>query len=114
MTSLRNFLLVVFVTMVTVVTLTSLKQPIWLCGSDFFRSPWSVATLVDAYAGFLLFYAWVFYKERGVAAKVVWFLLIMGLGNIATSAYALLQLRSLPRGAGIERLLLRDADGRPA
>jgi len=58
-------------------------------------SPWAVATLFDAYFGFLTFYVWVAYKERSWAAKAVWFLLIMGLGNMAMSAYVLVQLFKL-------------------
>jgi drug/metabolite transporter (DMT)-like permease len=51
-----------------------------------------MATLYDAYFGFVTFYAWVFYKERGVWVRILWFLLIMGLGNIAMSFYVLIQL----------------------
>ena len=58
-------------------------------------SPWAVATLFDAYFGFVTFYVWVAYKERRVAAKAIWFLLIMGLGIIAMSTYVLIQLFKL-------------------
>ncbi|MEQ1473874.1 MAG: DUF1475 family protein [Candidatus Acidiferrum sp.] len=57
--------------------------------------PWAMATLFDAYFGFVTFYVWVAYKERRWSAKVIWFVLIMGLGNIAMSAYVLLQLFKL-------------------
>jgi hypothetical protein len=70
-------------------------------------SPWSVATLFDAYFGFLTFYVWVAYKERSTAARVVWFILIMALGNMAMSAYMLLQLSKLRSGQPLESLLLR-------
>lgn len=58
-------------------------------------SPWACATLFDAYFGFTTFFVWVCYKEPGFARKAVWFVLIMGLGNIAISSYVLLQLFKL-------------------
>jgi hypothetical protein len=51
--------------------------------------------LFDAYFGFITFYVWVAYKERSMAAKAIWFVLVIGLGNIAMSAYVLLQLFKL-------------------
>lgn len=77
------------------------------------RDVWGIATLADAYCGFLTFYAWVYYKERGAIARVAWFLLIMGLGNIAMSAYVLIALFRLPAGAGPAELLLRDGVSSP-
>jgi hypothetical protein len=56
---------------------------------------WTIATLMDAYCGFLTFYAWVFYKERRWLPRMAWFLAIMALGNMAMAAYALLQLLRL-------------------
>ena len=58
---------------------------------------WTIATFVDAYCGFLTFYVWVAYKELRWIKRIVWFFAIMLLGNIAMSAYVLLQLkRSTP------------------
>jgi Protein of unknown function (DUF1475) len=56
---------------------------------------WTIATLVDAYCGFLTFYAWVFYKENRWLPRLTWFLAIMSLGNMAMAAYALLQVMHL-------------------
>jgi hypothetical protein len=56
---------------------------------------WTIATLADAYFGFLTFYAWVFYKEARWLKRMVWFIAIMLLGNMAMSAYVLLQLMRL-------------------
>jgi Protein of unknown function (DUF1475) len=53
---------------------------------------WTIATLMDAYFGFLTFYVWVFFKEPRRLARIAWFLAIMLLGNMAMSAYILLQL----------------------
>jgi hypothetical protein len=56
---------------------------------------WTIATFIDAYCGFVTFYVWVFYKESRWLKRVVWFAAIMLLGNIAMSAYVLLQLMRL-------------------
>lgn len=71
--------------------------------------PWFVATLFDAYFGFLWFWAWIAYKETSHAARAAWLVLVLGLGNIAMAAYMLLQLRRLPPGATAGDLLLRRA-----
>jgi hypothetical protein len=56
---------------------------------------WTIATLMDAYFGFLTFYVWVFYKESRRLPRLLWFVAILLLGNIAMSAYVLLQLLRL-------------------
>ncbi len=70
-------------------------------------NPWFVATLFDAYFGFLWFWLWVAYKEVSWIAKFLWLILILCLGNIAMAVYVLIQLARLPEGADIEDLLLR-------
>jgi hypothetical protein len=72
-------------------------------------NPWAIATLCDAYFGFLTFYIWVAYKESRMKSRVLWFLLIMGLGNIATSLYVLIQLARLRRDEPVENVLWRRA-----
>jgi hypothetical protein len=54
--------------------------------------PWAIATLFDAYCGFITFFVWVAFRERGLGLKVLWLVLILLLGNIAMSLYVLLQL----------------------
>ena len=56
---------------------------------------WTIATLMDAYFGFLTFYVWVYYKESRAFPKIAWFVAIVLLGNMAMSAYVLLQLLRL-------------------
>ena len=68
---------------------------------------WTIATLVDAYYGFLTFYVWVFYKEPRALPRVGWFVAIMLLGNMAMSAYVLLQLARLRADEPAEAILLR-------
>ncbi len=96
----------ILVAMLSVTTWASLRIPIWNAGPDV-SDPWSVATLFDAYAGFVTFYVWVAYKESKLSMRILWFVLIMGLGNIAMAAYVLKQLWRLPADAPFEALLLR-------
>jgi hypothetical protein len=71
------------------------------------NNPWLIATLFDAYFGFLWFWAWVAYKESSWLARGGWLVLILGLGNMAMAAYMLRELYRLPAGATAEQLLLR-------
>ncbi len=54
--------------------------------------PWAIATLFDAYCGFITFFVWVAFRERGLGVKILWLVLILLLGNIAMSFYVLWQL----------------------
>jgi uncharacterized protein DUF1475 len=85
----------IFVFMVGMTVHTSLQQPLWQARGGFVNNPWAVATLYDAYFGFLTFFCWVAWRERSIAIKVVWFLAVMLLGNIAMSLYVLIQLFQL-------------------
>jgi hypothetical protein len=65
---------------------------------------------MDAYFGFTTFYVWVFYKERAWAARILWFVAIMLLGNMAMASYVLLQLARLkPDEPAAAILLARSA-----
>jgi hypothetical protein len=83
----------VFVFMVVMTVRTSLQVPIWQ--ASFTGNVWAWATLYDAYFGFITFFCWVAWREKTASCKVLWFLLIMALGNIAMSFYVLLQLFAL-------------------
>ncbi|WP_370304760.1 DUF1475 family protein [Sinimarinibacterium flocculans] len=72
-------------------------------------TPWLVATLFDAYFGFIWFWLWIAYKETRWSMRLLWLVLVLGLGNIAMGAYMLIRIARLPRGATVEDLLLRRA-----
>lgn len=85
----------IFVFMVVLTIRTSLQISLWSAIPAFKASPWSMATLYDAYFGFVTFFCWLAWRERSLGIKIVWFVLIMALGNIAMSLYVLLQLFGL-------------------
>ena len=58
--------------------------------------PWGLATMFDAYFGFLAFWLYVAWRERTVAARLGWLVALLILGNFAIAAYALLCLRASP------------------
>lgn len=88
----------IFAVMIFITVRTSMEMSIIDAFDHFGDHPWAVATLYDAYCGFIIFWTWVAYKEKTWALRIVWLILILGLGNIATSFYVLMQLFRLPPG----------------
>jgi len=73
--------------------------------------PWFIATLADAYWGFVAFFVWVAWKERGAGARVLWFLAIMLLGNIAMAVYALRELFAVEASDSLTEVISRRNPG---
>ena len=109
LTPLKVLFFLILVSMLAVTTIASFDRGVFEAGKDLWSDPWFRATLADAYFGFLAVYVWIAYKEPSWTRKVVWFVLLMLLGNIAIAVYVLIQLFRLPRGASMEDLLLRKA-----
>lgn len=108
-TLLRLLFGFIFVSLLAYTSWASTQQPVWewqglLTPPD---NAWTIATLVDAYYGFVTFYVWVFYKEARALPRLGWFVAIMLFGNIAMSAYVLLQLARLRADEPAESILLR-------
>ena len=99
----------IFIWMTAMTVRTSLAVSLWEAWPSYSANQWAVATLWDAYFGFLTFYLWVVYKERHIWTRLLWFVLIMGLGNIAMSLYVSLQLMRLRVGDPVESILWRRA-----
>jgi hypothetical protein len=108
--SIRTFLIfpiLVLVAMIGVTTWAGVEKPIGEGFRLLLAERWGIATLFDAYFGFLTFYAWVFYKDRSVVARVGWLAAILAFGNIAMAIYLIREIRRLPPGAGFADLLRR-------
>ncbi len=104
---LRIFFAFVLGAMLWVTSWASLDTALWDIPWQVAGHPWFVASLFDAYFGFLTFYVWLAYKEPTWAARTLWLALILALGNIAMASYMLLQLFRLPPDASMEQLILR-------
>jgi amino acid permease len=112
MTLKRNLQLwfgLVFVILLAGTIYASLEKNVLQAYVDLGRDRWGLATLFDAYFGFIAFFLWVAYKEVTVAKRVLWFVLLMSLGNFAISGYALWQLSKWDPKTGAAGLLLRSA-----
>jgi hypothetical protein len=111
-TILKTLFAAIFASLAVYTAWASTRQPVLLWGglTHGVDRYWTIATLMDAYFGFTTFYVWVFYKERALAARVLWFVAIMLLGNMAMAAYVLLQLSRLkPDEPAAAILLARSA-----
>jgi hypothetical protein len=93
--------------MLGITSYAGIKENIFTGGSALMREPWGLATLGDAYCGFLTFYAWVFYRERSAVSRIFWLVFILLFGNIAMSLYMLILLYKMPKDAKIESVLLK-------
>lgn len=106
-TALKFLFAAIFIWMTVLTIRTSLAVSLWSAWDSFAANRWAVATLYDAYFGFITFWMWVAYKERTIWSRSLWLLLILGLGNIATSLYILIQLFRLKEEQPVEALLRR-------
>lgn len=112
---MRSLLLIlfsaIFVCMGVVLVQSSLKMGLLEALPSYSANPWAMATLWDAYCGFVIFYVWVAWRERGWGRRVLWFVLIMGLGNLASSGYLVWRVWRLEPGEGVRSLLLGEKLG---
>lgn len=105
--SLTIICLGILALMLYVTISASFHQGIVTAFHQLWPDPWFRATLADAYCGFLFFWLWVAWREPNLTTSVVWFLLIIALGNIAMALYVLLQLRRMGSDDGIGALFER-------
>lgn len=69
--------------------------------------PWMRATLWDFYTNVTVIYLWIFYKEKNIALKITWLILLVALGSIASCAYLLLKLFRLKPDEDVKDLLIK-------
>lgn len=109
---LRLLCVVIIGSMLAVTTWASLSQPLGdFARSATFRDPWVIATLFDAYWAFISFYLWVAWKEQSLPARLLWFVAIILLGNLAMAAYLLRELFAVPATGPIDPVFARRNPG---
>jgi hypothetical protein len=59
-------------------------------GAKIVSNPWGIVSLVDLYTGFILFSAWIVYREKNILPAVIWVILMMVLGFFTASLYVFL------------------------
>ena len=58
-------------------------------GAVILSNPWGIVSLIDLYAGFILFSVWIAYREKSVLSAIIWIILMMVLGFWTGSLYVL-------------------------
>ncbi len=108
-TRLQLFFTFILVSLLCYTTWASFQQSLTDWGGLVNRPDnwWTIATLIDAYYGFLTFYVWVLWKEPRWVPRIGWFVAIMLLGNMAMAAYVLLQLSKLGPSEDMGTLLAK-------
>ena len=104
-TFLRALFVVVLASMLWVTTWAGLQCPLFAVPRAVATHPWFIATLFDAYWGFVTFFVWVCVREASWTARIAWFVAIMALGNIAMSSYCLAALSQAPRDGRLSDVL---------
>ena len=89
---LRALFVLIIVSMLAVTSWASSQCAIFAIPRAVFTHPWFIATLFDAYWGFITFYVWVAWKERSTGARVLWFIAVILWGNLAMAPYFLSEL----------------------
>jgi hypothetical protein len=104
---LKALFALILLAMLFITIAASMEQNLFEAVGNMWPTWWFKVTLADAYFGFITFFVWVAYKEIRLWRKMVWFALIMLLGNLAIPTYMLLELSKLKVGDTIETLLTR-------
>ncbi len=110
-TFLRVLFVLVLVSMLAVTSWASMHVSVLKIPSDVLRHPWFIATLVDAYWAFITFYVWAAWKECSGAARILWFIAIIALGNIAMALYFLRELFRVPADGDLALVFTRRNPG---
>ena len=101
-TTLKIVFSVLLVWMCYTVISTSLQSNLFKEWDFLGGIPWMRATLWDFYANVLVIFVWVCYKEKNWLLKILWLLLLVCLGSIASCAFVLIQLFRLKPGEGLK------------
>lgn len=101
---LKLFFIFLFIWMCYVVISTSISSNLFKEWNFLGAIPWMRATLWDFYANVVVIFFWICYKEKSIILKIVWLILLVTLGSIASCAYVLIQLFRLKSGEGLKEL----------
>lgn len=58
-------------------------------GAALLQNPWGIVSMVDLYTGFVLFSAWIVYREKKALHALVWVFFMMVLGFFTGALYTL-------------------------
>jgi len=109
---LRILFLTVIVSMLAITGWASSQCALFAIPREVFTHPWFIATLFDAYWAFIAFYVWVAWKEQTLAARILWLVAIILLGNLAMAAYMLIELFRIQKIAQLGEVFATRRPGR--
>ena len=108
---LRGLFLGVLVSMLLVTSWASIRCPLFAVPHEVATHPWFIATLFDAYWGFITFFIWVGFKQTSWIARAAWLVAILLLGNIAMATYCLNELFRVSRHDSLNLVLTGRRNG---
>jgi hypothetical protein len=111
-TFLRGLFILVLLSMLAITSWASLHGSVLKIPREVLQHPWFIATLIDAYWAFITFYVWAAWKECSLAARILWFVAIIALGNIAMAIYLLRELFRVPGNGDVGRVFTQRNPGR--
>lgn len=104
-TTLKVIFSTLLIWMIYIVVSTSLQSSLFKEWNFLGSIPWMRATLWDFYANIFIITLWMFYKEKFTLLKIVWLILFVCLGSIATCFYVLIHLFKLKSNEGVKELV---------
>jgi hypothetical protein len=109
---LRFLFITVIASMIGVTGWAGMQQSLGeFARSPAMRDPWVIATLCDAYWAFIAFFVWVAWKEQSVASRILWFVSIILLGNMAMASYMLRELFAVSTDGQLNTVFTRRNPG---
>ena len=106
-TFLKILLSLIFLWMCYVVISTSIESNLFTEWNFLSSIPWMRATLWDFYSNVLCIFLWICWKEKSLSLKILWLILLVCLGSIATIVYILIQLFQLKNEEGMKELFFK-------
>jgi hypothetical protein len=107
---LRLFFFLILGSMLGVTGWAASQCPLFSVPREVATHPWFIATLFDAYWGFLTFYVWVFFQQTAWVSRLAWLIAILLLGNIAMALYCLAALFRVPVSTPLANVLTTKTD----
>jgi len=104
---LKIWFLFVLVSMLSFGTWVLLSGNLKVAVISIINEPWLVASFVDLFFCFMIFYIWVFYKESSWLLRIFWFVFIVATGSIAISIYMLIKLSKLDKEDSLKDLVFK-------
>lgn len=90
-------LALIYTAVITIfLTWASLDTSIFLLPKNLTSAPWFITTCVDAWMGLFIITLWTWCFERTWPKRLVWFALIMGLGNVGVGLYLIKRTLAMP------------------